>query len=119
MGDVAQVQAWLADIWSPAVMVLESPEVTKECVESCGLTAAELLRPFGVLPELNGSVGGRSAWVARGGEGARRLSALTRERWTGSWPVPCTAADVWCCLPWRLPLLGRHPPRLDLARLAP
>lgn len=55
-------------------MVLESPEVTKECVETCGLTAAELLRPFGVLPELNGSVGGQPAWGGDGGvpTGSRR-----------------------------------------------
>ncbi len=58
MGDPARARAWLADIWSPAVMVVASPETDVACLASTGLTVVELLRPFGVIPHLNGTVGG-------------------------------------------------------------
>ncbi|KFM25113.1 Trafficking protein particle complex subunit 8 [Auxenochlorella protothecoides] len=57
MGDPARARAWLADIWSPAVMVVASPETDAACLASTGLTVVELLRPFGVIPHLNGTVG--------------------------------------------------------------
>lgn len=62
MGDPARVRAWLADIWSPVVMVVASPETDAACLATTGLTVVELLRPFGLIPHLNGTVGGER-WV--------------------------------------------------------
>lgn len=41
-------------------MVVASPEADERCIESTGLTVVELLRPFGLLPQLNGNVGGKA-----------------------------------------------------------
>ena len=56
-----QVKEWLGATWLPCVMVLASPDADRACVEGTGLHFAELLRPFGVLRELNGGVGGERA----------------------------------------------------------
>lgn len=51
----------------PCVMVIASPAVEAACTQRNGLSLAELLRPFGVIRQLNGSVGGEDSvsYVAR------------------------------------------------------
>lgn len=51
------VKAELQRSHCPAVMVLAHPQVEAACNLN-GLTLAELLRPFGVIRQLNGTVGG-------------------------------------------------------------
>jgi hypothetical protein len=53
-----QTKAWLGQLWSPAVMVLASREADELCTSSTGLAVNELLRPFGVLRQLNNGLGG-------------------------------------------------------------
>ena len=52
-------KALLRRIWSPVVMVVASPEAEDLCQGATGLAVAELLRPFGVLHQLNDGLGGR------------------------------------------------------------
>lgn len=54
-------KALLRRIWSPVVMVVASPEAEDLCRNASGLSVDELLRPFGVLHQLNGGLGGRPA----------------------------------------------------------
>ena len=58
---------------SPAVMVLADPRVDAACAERNGLSFAELLRPFGVLRQLNGSVGGAWALKQTGMQAGRQV----------------------------------------------
>lgn len=62
MDRVTKVKAWLAELWAPAVSVIVSPEADALCQAANGLSVVSLLRPFGVLAQLNGSVGGGEAW---------------------------------------------------------
>jgi hypothetical protein len=55
-------KALLRRIWSPVVMVVASPEAEDLCHGATGLAVAELLRPFGVLHELNDGLGGMQTW---------------------------------------------------------
>lgn len=52
------VKAALQRATCPCVMVIASPAVEAACTQRNGLALAELLRPFGVIRQLNGSVGG-------------------------------------------------------------
>ena len=52
------VKADLQRSHCPAVMTLAHPSVEAACTQRNGLSLAELLRPFGVIRQLNGSVGG-------------------------------------------------------------
>lgn len=63
MALAAEARAWLADLWSPVVMVMASPELDNICLESNGLRFVDILRPFGPLPSLNGDAGGARALV--------------------------------------------------------
>ena len=58
MAELAEARAWLQGRWSPVLMVVASPEADEVCRGSTGLAVVELLRPFGLLPQLNGTVGG-------------------------------------------------------------
>ncbi|KAL4458148.1 hypothetical protein ABPG75_013013 [Micractinium tetrahymenae] len=51
------VKAALQRATCPCVMVIASPAVEASCTQRNGLALAELLRPFGVIRQLNGSVG--------------------------------------------------------------
>ena len=57
MEALQHLKAELAKATSPAVMVLASPAVDAACAKN-GLSLAELLRPCGILRQLNGTVGG-------------------------------------------------------------
>eukprot|EP00887_Chlorella_sp_A99_P001561 scaffold8.g1561.t1 len=48
---------YLQQLWTPAVAVCTSPAANELCLQQNGLTFAELLRPFGILRQLNGTVG--------------------------------------------------------------
>ena len=62
MQPLSEAKAWLASQYGqPAVMVVVSPEADRVCGGAHGLTVTDLLRPFGVLEELNGGVGGAPA----------------------------------------------------------
>lgn len=61
MGLAPEVRAWVSSLWDPVIMVQASPEVDAMCQECNGTTFVELLRPFGVIPELNGTAGGAGA----------------------------------------------------------
>ena len=52
------VKAGLQRAHCPAVMVLAHPSVEAACTQRNGLSLAELLRPYGVIRQLNGTVGG-------------------------------------------------------------
>ena len=58
MERLKQVRAGLQRSHCPVVMVLAAPAVDAACTQRNGLTLAELLRPFGVIRQLNGTVGG-------------------------------------------------------------
>ena len=57
MEALQHLKAELAKASSPAVMVLAAPAVDVACAKN-GLSLAELLRPFGIIRQLNGTVGG-------------------------------------------------------------
>lgn len=75
----------------PAVMVLAAESVQQAC-HANGLTLAELLRPFGVIRQLNGTVGGECDRASR----AAAAAAAT--------PVPAALR----CAPRRCLKLGRR-----------
>ncbi|PRW18320.1 trafficking particle complex subunit 8 [Chlorella sorokiniana] len=56
MEALQHLKAELAKASSPAVMVLAAPAVDAACAKN-GLSLAELLRPFGIIRQLNGTVG--------------------------------------------------------------
>jgi hypothetical protein len=53
-----QLRQELQRAYCPAVAVLAHPDVEAACQRNC-LSFTELLRPFGVIGQLNGSVGGK------------------------------------------------------------
>ena len=57
----ARLRAWLGELWSPSVAIIASPEADALCQAANGLSVVSLLRPFGVLPQLNGTIGGEGA----------------------------------------------------------
>ncbi len=65
MEALQHLKAELAKASSPAVMVLASPAVDAACGKN-GLSLAELLRPFGIIRQLNGTVGGGWAGLVCG-----------------------------------------------------
>jgi hypothetical protein len=58
MQELDHFKAQLKTMWSPAVAVIASNEANNLCLETNGLTVAELLRPFGALRRMNGGMGG-------------------------------------------------------------
>lgn len=51
-----ELKEWIQDSFTPAVMVISSPEVEALCQESNGLNIVDLLRPFGLLQQLSGEL---------------------------------------------------------------
>lgn len=77
MQPLNEAKAWLASQYGqPVVMVVSSPEADRVCGGAHGLTVTDLLRPFGVLNELNGGVGGAPA-LPMAGPRAPRAHLLT------------------------------------------
>jgi len=58
MQELDRFKAQLKTVWSPTIAVIASDEAENLCLESNGLTVAELLRPFGALRRMNGGMGG-------------------------------------------------------------
>lgn len=58
MERLQEVKATLQRAHCPAVMVLADQSLEASCLLRNGLSLAELLRPFGVIRQLNGTVGG-------------------------------------------------------------
>jgi hypothetical protein len=58
MEQLQQFKAELYTMHCPVIMVLADPRVEAACIERNGLSLAELLRPFGTIKQLNGTVGG-------------------------------------------------------------
>ena len=98
---------------SPVVMVLAHPAVEAACAKD-GLSLAELLRPFGVIRQLNGTVGG--ALLARG-LGAAVPACLAAHLDSAPAPTASSPATLAChpAVPVRTP--AEHPLRLHSWRL--
>ena len=74
----------LSQLWSPSVMVCCSPAANKLSSEENGLSFAEVLRPFGIMRQLNGTVGGAPQCPDRRAEQA----AAVRQRHADATPAP-------------------------------
>jgi hypothetical protein len=48
------VRAWALNRYTPVVMVVCSPEADTMCQEKNGLSVVDMLRPYGVLHNING-----------------------------------------------------------------
>lgn len=51
-----EMREWIQENFTPAVMVITSPEIEALCQESNGLNIVDLLRPFGYLQQLSGEL---------------------------------------------------------------
>ena len=60
MDRLGRTRVWLADQFTPSVAVITSQEADSLCLAANGLSVVNLLRPFGVLNQLNGTIGGAS-----------------------------------------------------------
>ena len=51
-----EMKEWIQETFTPAVMVISSPEVEALCQESNGFNIVDMLRPFGYLQQLSGDL---------------------------------------------------------------
>ena len=51
-----EMKEWIQENFTPAVMVISSPEIEALCQESNGFNIVDMLRPFGYLQQLSGEV---------------------------------------------------------------
>lgn len=103
MGTVERLQSFKAALQRatcPCVMVIASPAVEAACTQRNGLTLAELLRPFGVIRQLNGSVGGEASDFPIEKDTANFPGPMLRHR------THCRHCCRHCCLPALLLLPG-------------
>ncbi len=81
MDRLGRTRVWLADQLTPAVAVIASQEADSLCHAANGLTVVNLLRPFGVLNQLNGTIGGAVGGRAASHTGSR---STTQQGWLDS-----------------------------------
>ena len=51
-----EMKEWIQENFTPAVMVISSPEVEALCQECNGFNIVDMLRPFGYLQQLSGEL---------------------------------------------------------------